>query len=284
MQSLIRYWHLDGLMAVFLDGLMAVFLIGLCIGYFYLVDFKIERKSKYFFSGYTLIILAVASPLHFLGENYLMSAHMATHVILLLIAAPLLVVGFPENGNKNIRVFSAWLSRHPWFPWITGVCTMWFWHVPVIFNWLLWHTDAFNGGFISINIRSDIHLISLLLTGMLFSWPVAGPVKSSRITPVNAVLYLSAACIFCSLLGLMITFSPGGIYTPYEHITDRFGFLHMIRDENGLTSLVDRQMAGLIMWVPGCLIYLSASIYILMKWFKEKREQPVFTTNPLDHD
>jgi len=33
-------------------------------------------------------------------------------------------------------------------------------------------------------------------------------------------------------------------------------------------------MAGLIMWVPGCLIYLSGSMYLLMKWFREKKEKP----------
>jgi putative membrane protein len=260
MRSLFTYWHLD--------GLMAVFLVGLCLGYFYLIDFHITKKSRYFFTGYLLIILSVASPLHFLGENYLMSAHMASHVLILLIAAPLLVMGIPgELNNKYLNRFSEGLVKHPWLPWMIGVCIMWFWHIPVIFN-QLFHGDP-------LHILQNIHLISLILAGIIFSWPILGPVKNHPIAPLNAVLYLSAACIFCSILGLLITFAPAGVYTRYMHISDEFGFLNSIRNENGVSILVDQQMAGLIMWVPGCIIYLSDSMYLLMKWFREKNTTPV---------
>jgi putative membrane protein len=277
MRSLITYWHID--------GIMAIFLIAICVGYFYLDGFKIYKKSIYFFSGYGLIILSVASPLHFLGQKYLMSAHMTSHVILLLIAAPLLILGIPDNlHNKYLNRFSEVLIKYPWLPWMVGVCIMWFWHIPIIFNRLFETTDQMgvSGGFHSILIFQDIHLVSLVIAGILFSWPVVGPAKSSRLKSVNAVLYLSAACIFCSILGLLITFAPMGIYTHYIHITDRFGFLNIIRNENGISAVEDQQIAGLIMWVPGCLIYLSASMYLLMKWFKEKSEQPVIVTNQMN--
>lgn len=264
MRSLVTYWHLD--------GLMAVFLVCLCLGYFYLIDFHITKRARYFFAGYSLIILSVASPLHFLGENYLMSAHMASHVLILLIAAPLLVMGIPRDlNNKYLNGFSDGLVIHPWLPWMTGVCIMWFWHIPVIFN-QLFHED-------SIHFLQNIHLISLVFAGMIFSWPILGSVKSHPIAPLNAVLYLSAACIFCSILGLLITFAPAGVYTRYMHPGDRFGFLNSIRNENGISSLVDQQMAGLIMWVPGCVIYLSASMYLLMKWFREKNTSTVLSNH-----
>jgi putative membrane protein len=260
MRSLYTYWHLDGLMAIFLTCL--------CLGYFYGAGFHLSKKSRYFFAGFGLIILSFASPLRFLGENYLMSAHMTSHVLILLIAAPLLVLGVPEiTGNKYLDPFSELLIRHPWLPWMAGVCIMWFWHIPIIFNRL------FEGRF--ANIFHNIHLISLVLSGILFSWPVLGPIKTKRIAPLNAVLYLSAACIFCSILGLLITFAPSDIYTRYNHIHDRFGFLNMIRNENGISAIVDQQMAGLIMWVPGCIIYLTASMYLLMKWFRGENNQPV---------
>jgi putative membrane protein len=264
MHSLFTYWHLD--------GFMVILLLFICFGYINLTGFKIVKKSGYFITGLILVILSIASPLHFLGENYLMSAHMLSHVILLLIASPLLVAGIPDNiENRFLIRFSVMLSKYPWLGWMAGVCIMWFWHVPIIFNRL------FAGPY--LNVLQNIHLISLMVAGILFSWPVFGPFKSYRMAPLNAVLYLSAACIFCSVLGLMITFAPMGIYTPYIHPEDRFGFLNMIRNNNGISAVADQQMAGLIMWVPGCLIYLSASIFLLMKWFREKNEQPVFA-NP----
>ena len=267
MRSLFTYWHLD--------GIMAMFLILICIGYFYLTGFRLVMRSTYFFAGLLLIIVSVASPLQFLGENYLMSAHMASHVMLLLIATPLLVMGIPENThNKFIMVVSKKLSKIPWVSWMAGVCIMWFWHIPSIFNQLYESHDLLNNNVLYNNhALQNIQLISLVIAGILFSMPIIGPVKSNRMTPVNAVLYLSAACIFCSILGLLITFAPQGVYTHYAHITDHFGFLDMIRNEDKISVLVDQQMAGLIMWVPGCLIYLTASMYLLMKWFRQKNGQ-----------
>jgi putative membrane protein len=269
MYSLISYWHLD--------ILMVGFLISICLIYYFMDGFSDHKKSRYFIAGYGLIILSVASPLRFLGENYLMSAHMTSHVILILLAAPLMVMGLPDSESKNMMRFSGSLSNHPWLPWITGVCVMWFWHIPSVFNALFQSGPVGEG--IHLTVLSDIHLISLVLAGILFSWPVVGPVKQKRLITVNAVLYLSAACIFCSILGLMITFAPSGVYTHYEHITDHFGFLQMIRNEDGISALMDQQVAGLIMWVPGCLIYLTASIWLLMKWFKEKNSQPVLAAH-----
>src|SRR5271154_2232239 len=117
MRSLYTYWYLD--------GPMAVFLIRLCLGYFYLAGFQLVNKSRYFFAGFGLIILSFSSPLRFLGENYLMSAHTISHVLILLIAAPLLVIGIPDTtDNKYLEPFSEFLVNHPWLPWMTGVCIM----------------------------------------------------------------------------------------------------------------------------------------------------------------
>ena len=267
MRTLLSYWHLD--------GSMALFLILLCLGYFYFTGFKIVKESVCFLAGFLLIIISVASPLYFLGQNYLMSAHMLSHVILLLIAAPFIVLGIPEaRNNKLLFKFSENLLKFPWLTWMAGVCIMWFWHIPIVFNRL------FEGNY--SEVLQNIHLISLLLAGILFSWPVIGPVKSSRMAPLNAVLYLSAACIFCSILGLLITFSPAGIYTRYIHTADHFGFLNMIRNQRGISAVVDRQIAGLIMWVPGCLIYLSVSMYLLMNYFKTKNEHSVLVNHNTD--
>ena len=69
--------------------MMVIFLIIICLIYFYLGGFTNNRKSIYFIAGYFLIILSVGSPLHFLGENYLMSAHM-----LLSLPAPRRHIGY----------------------------------------------------------------------------------------------------------------------------------------------------------------------------------------------
>jgi cytochrome c oxidase assembly factor CtaG len=257
---------------------MVFFLIILCFGYFFLNGFDIAKKSVYFFAGFLVLILSIASPLQFLGEHYLMSAHMLTHVMLLLVAPPLMVMGISKNSHHPfLEYFSEKIAARPWIAWFAGVMVMWFWHIPAIFNFTIENNFAGdpNTRYHIQWLLQDLQNMSLVLAGILFCWPIIGPAASKRLVPVKAVLYLTAACIFCSILGLMITFAPANVYTGYAHATDQLGYIHMIRQQ-GVTLLIDQQVAGLIMWVPGCLIYLSASMILLMNWFRGKRGENVF--------
>ena len=128
MRSIFSYWNFDPIVILFLAALFIIYL--------YAIHFKLRRQSLYFFGGILLIILCVASPLHFLAENYLFSAHMVSHVLLLLIAAPLLVGGIPkENRVKKYLLFLS-TNKMKIFAlcWFAGVGIMWLWHIPYIFN------------------------------------------------------------------------------------------------------------------------------------------------------
>lgn len=255
MRSIFSYWHFDPIVVLFLSAL--------CIFYLYAIRFKIKKQSLYFFGGIVLIIVCVASPLHFLGENYLFSAHMVSHVLLLLIAAPLLAGGIPKENR--FRKYFLFLSTHKIkiyaFCWFTGVGIMWFWHIPYIFN------QATSGHGMGLMY---LQWLSLLIGGIIFCWPVINPYHEYRIPSLSAVLYLSMACVFCTILGLMITFAPLGIYSHYLNITDSYGYLNVIRDQWKISAGMDQQAAGLIMWVPCCFIYLTASMIILINWFDRK--------------
>ncbi len=260
MRSIFSYWHFDPIVILFLSAL--------CIVYLYAIHFKLRRQSLYFFAGILLIILCVASPLHFLAENYLFSAHMVSHVLLLLIAAPLFVAGIPKENRfkRNLLSLSSNKIKIFVFCWFTGVGIMWFWHIPYIFN----QATSMNGMGLMY-----LQWLSLLFAGIIFSWPVINPYSDYRIPPLSAVLYLSTACIFCTILGLMITFAPLGIYSHYVNISDPFGYLNLIRNQWKISAAIDQQAAGLIMWVPCCLIYLTASMAILINWFDRKELYPV---------
>ena len=268
MRSIFSYWHFDPIVILFLSVL--------CIMHLYAIHFKLRKQSLYFFAGILFIILCVASPLHFLAKNYLFSAHMVSHVLLLLIAAPLLVAGIPKENRfkkfflklstNKIRIFA--------LCWFTGVGIMWFWHIPYIFN------QATSGHGMGMMY---LQWLSLLVGGIIFCWPVINPCREYRILPLSAVLYLSTACAFCTILGLMITFAPLGIYSHYVNIADTYGYLHVIRNQWKISAGIDQQAAGLIMWVPCCFIYLTASMAILINWFDKKELYPVPETAAINN-
>lgn len=271
MRSLFSYWHFD--------SITLGFVVLLCLLYLYALRFKLKKCSVYFFTGILLLLVCVASPLHFIGEHYLFSAHMTAHVLLLLIAAPLMIAGIPEENRfkKGLIKLSEILSKKPFVSWLAGVSIMWFWHIPYIFNQLFVMHDMSHGSAHSMSAFMYIHMLSLLMAGIIFSWPIINPYPQYRLASLAGVLYLSSACVFCSLLGLLITFAPVGTYTNYIGTMDAYGYLPMIRNSWGISAAADQQMGGLIMWVPCCFIYLSASMYLLIKWFDNKKEAPSFS-------
>mgnify|MGYP001551267098 FL=1 len=160
MRSIFSYWNFDPIAIIFLSLL--------CIVYLYAIHFKLKKQSLYFFSGIILIIVCVASPLHFLAENYLFSAHMVSHILLLLIAAPLLVGGIPKENR--FKKFFLTLSSNKigifLLCWFTGVGIMWFWHIPSIFN------QATSGHGMGLMY---LQWLSLLIGGIMLSCPLIKP-------------------------------------------------------------------------------------------------------------
>ena len=115
-------------------------------------------------------------------------------------------------------------------------------------------------------------MLSLLVLGAFFIWPVFTPVKWKKLNALQSSLYLFTACVGCTVLGIFITFAPQDLYTTYLNGSDP-AILSLIRDNWGITPDVDQQMGGLIMWVPACFVYLSYILISLSKWFTSTEQE-----------
>lgn len=215
----------------------------------------------FFIPAILLLIVCFFSPLSVLSEYYLFSAHMVVHVLLLLIIAPLLVLSIPVNSFTS---FFSFFRKYPFISWITGVGIMWFWHIPGIFNNIMknMHQEA--------SLIRLIEIVSLLVAGIIFSAPVIHLNKQVRINALTGVVYLFTACIGCSALGILISFAGANTYHHYLAMHDLYGLNEVITEKWQLTQMIDQQIAGLIMWVPCCLVYVCGAMYLLISWFKEK--------------
>ena len=278
MNQLINFWSFDLVSA----GL----LIGLALVYGFVSGWRLRPGAGLYLTGLLLIGLVQSSPLHFLGMYYLLSAHMVGHMLLLLVCAPLLVLGLPKKAspgaNGYLTSFSLFLQQHPWSGWLICLTTMWFWHIPAVHDALIPPALAYGEvGAIPLctlagtatsplaNLLHSLQPISLLLAGICFAWPILGPQREYRLHPLTGVAYLFTACVGCSLLGMLITFAPVGTYAVYSG-ADYYGIGNLVRQSWGLSRAADLQTAGLLMWVPGCFIYLTGALYLLMSWLGEK--------------
>lgn len=215
-----------------------------------------------FWSGWASLAVALVSPLHPLGE-VLFSAHMVQHEILMLMAAPLLVLSRPlvaflwalpmhwrkalGRWSKKKLIMSSWIFlTAPLSAWFIHAVAIWAWHAPYLFQ---------------LTLRNDLahtaqHL-SFFLTAVLFWWAVF--YAHGRKAYGAAFLYVFSTAIHTGILGALLTFSPHLWYPAYSRTTAPWG----------LTPLEDQQVGGLIMWVPASLVYLAAGLAIFAAWLKE---------------
>ena len=83
-----------------------------------------------------------------------------------------------------------------------------------------------------------------------------------------AFAYLGAAMLSTTILGILITFAPVGVYSAYLRPHDSLGILGTLRQSWGLTTEADQELGGLLMWVPGGLVYLCAIMAVLARWYR----------------
>jgi putative membrane protein len=220
----------------------------------YLWTFGVNRRILYLLVGLGVFVLTLVSPLNALAAGYLFSAHMLQHILLLLIVPALLLMSLPRWVSLGSR---SWLIDNPFVGWIAGVGAMWLWHARPLCN-----------AAVSSQLVNALQICSLLLLGAIFWRQILAPREEERLSPPGAVLYLFSACVACSILGILITFSPVSVCPIYAQPgADRLGILNLIQANWGITPDKDQQVGGLLMWVPMCLVYLSAIVAQLARWF-----------------
>ena len=243
--------------------LLLVACAAVILGYVVITRFRSSVKATFFLSGVLLLFLSLISPLDMLAHGYLFSAHMVQHIILLLIAPLLLLLGIPSSIVEKflLRPGAAAVEsvlRRPVVAWLAGVGAMWVWHIPALYEASL--QDE------SLHV---IQGISLLVAGVIFWWPIFSPLGQSRLDPLVSVLYLFSACVGCTVLGVVITFAPAGLFaTAHPHTVDTQGIAMLVRNGWGISPKVDQQIGGLLMWVPCCFLYISIIMVSLARWYK----------------
>lgn len=224
-----------------------------------------RKRQIMFWAGWGTLAIALASPLDPLGEE-LFAAHMVQHELMMLIAAPLLVLarpgapllrGLPRWGaravgtvlrGRRLRRFWDWLAS-PLIAWLVHLVVLWGWHVPALFS----------AGLQNTWVHALQHL-SFLWVALLFWWAL---VRSSKRGSAVGVIYLFTTAIHASVLGALLTFAPSVWYTPYLASAPHWG----------LSALEDQQLGGLIMWMPSGLVFIAAALVEVAGYMRDSQRR-----------
>jgi putative membrane protein len=217
----------------------------------------LRRQRIFFLGGWLALAVALVSPVHAMG-SVLFSAHMVQHELMMTVAAPLLVLGFPfmpilwslpQNTRKTLgRTLSRRVVRDSWKLVSSPVSAtllhggaIWIWHAPTFYN---------------ASVRSElVHSLqhySFIVTALVFWWALLGA-RKFRGQPGLTVMCLFITAMHTSLLGALLATSDLPLYAAYGSTTAW-----------GLTQLEDQQLGGIIMWVPGGIPYVVAALLLLL--------------------
>ena len=227
--------------------------------------------------GLAVLFIALASPIA-TYDTTLFSVHMVQHVLLTLVAAPLLVMGTPitlllryssaaTRRRVILPILHSWPVRIISFPvvtWIIFAAVMWGSHFSPLFN---------------ASLDDDgIHLLEHALylgAGLLFWWPVVGADPSPWRLPHPArIAYLFLGMPQSSFLGLAIFSAPAVLYSHYETLVRPWG----------PTPLEDQAFAGGLMWVLGDMVFLIALVLAVWVWLRAEEREGARLDAQLDRD
>lgn len=229
------------------------------------------------YGGLAVLLIALQSPIE-AYDTTLFSVHMVQHLLLTMVAAPLLALGAPitlllraSSPQTRQRLILPLLHSHPLrvvsFPvvtWLLFAGVMWASHFSALYDAAL--------------DNEAIHVLEhglYLSVAMLFWWPVVGADPSPWRLPHAARLgYLFLGMPQSSFLGLAIFSAPGVLYPHYATLERTWG----------PSPLVDQQLAGGIMWVGGDLVFLVALILAVWTWLRADEAEAVRVDSRLERE
>jgi putative membrane protein len=219
-------------------------------------------RAVAFVCGWLALVLALWSPLDRAAAGSF-AFHMVQHEVLMLVAAPLLVAGrglptflwsLPHDARvvlgRRLRARSlrrGWtLLTAPLSAWLLHAVALWGWHVPAFFN-----------AAVTSGVVHEWQHATFLVTALIFWHALLR--RGTQGARGMALVYLFTTTIHTGVLGALLTFAPRPLYATLDT-----GLL----EATALTPLEDQQLGGLIMWVPGALVYVSIALWLAARWLR----------------
>jgi len=222
--------------------------------------------------GFFFLILALAGPFDVFAYQAFWP-HMIQHLLLSMVAAPLLLISNPmpvflwtlpqllrEGAGELLRpsgqiqkILRLIIRPQVTLPFY--ILILYAWHVPDLF------TMAINNSLVHY-----LQHFTFFLSAMLFWWPIIGPAPlRSKLNYPQRLLYIVLAITPTALIAAIITLSTGVIYDHYLSTSRHWQ----------ISALEDQTIAGIIMWIPGNLVYLTSLTIIFFSWANKEDKRAI---------
>jgi putative membrane protein len=251
-------WSWDPTVLLGLCGLVAAYAMAVRRGLIRGDDdttpwFKRAALRPWFFAaGVAAGFLALQSPIDTGGDDYLLSLHMVQHLLLMMVAPPLVLLGIagmrplPDTVAPRWRAIWTLLTRP--------------WPATIIFNvvLLMWHIPSWYDATLTTQSIHIVEHLTFIAVGVVFWWPIVDPLRGVRTKPVSPFTkmgMLGLAGVPPTVLGFLFVLISAPAYEFYARAPRLWG----------LSAVQDQQIAGVIMFGLGNIIYFVAISIIFLR-------------------
>jgi putative membrane protein len=254
------HWHGHVEVIVGLAVLQGAYLLG--VGpvreRYGLADDVNPRQVATFTAGVLVILFSLVSPIHVLSDRYLFNVHMLQHILLTLVAPPLLILGTPDwllrlllRPNWAFRL--ARLATYPVIAFAVFNIVFAVWHIPALYD-----TSV-----TSHQVHIGEHLM-FMVTAVLMWWPITSVMPElPRLSYPMQMGYLFLLSVAQIIVFAIILFAKEPLYEFYVD-APRI---------SSLSPIVDQQIGAIIMKIGGGLIFLTLFVIIFFRWFGQENQR-----------
>ncbi len=260
-------WALDPRVIAILLLIGGTYVRGWIRGRRLLRDERDAGRLLCFLAGLGVVFLATESPLDSF-DNLFLSAHMTQHLLLMMFAPPLLVLGHPvvpllrglpkQFVKEGLGPFLTWPALRRVLHWLISPPIAW---LVFAFSTIFWHLPNFYDLALRSSAWHGVQHACFFWTGILYWWVVVQPGPGKPHWPRWTLIpYLLAGDIVNTVLSAFFVFSGRVLYPAYEAVR-----------ASRMSAQEDQTLAGLIMWVPGSIIYLVPALVIAVGLLSSER-------------
>jgi putative copper resistance protein D len=224
-----------------------------------------RRRAASFFAGLVVLFFALEGPID-ADADLLLSVHMVQHLLITLVAAPLLLLGTPvilALQASSERTRRRWLLPlvhgrtgrvlgRPAVGWAAFVVVLWGSHLSTVYEAAVRNQP----------IHALEHL-AYLVSALLFWRPIIGLEPGGRLSHGARVLSIFLAMPAMALLGLAISTAPRVLYPTYLAGARALG----------VSALSDQHLAGALMWEAGMFVFVPALALVVLDWMRRDEER-----------
>jgi putative membrane protein len=239
------------------DPSVDVGLVALAAGHAWLARGRGLRLSSslYFVLGLLCIWLALETPIDTLSDRYLDSVHMLQHVLIGVVAPPLLLLGLNrEMAGELVRLPGVRAITEPIPAQLLSATVMIGWHLPAFYDATLY----------SEPLHVAEHL-TFIAGGLLFWWPVIDATAAHsrwRLSPLAKLVYLLIGTFPQDAVALALQFSRTPFYEFYTRVP---------RIVPALDPVTDQTVAGAVLMLFGKSSYFIGAVVVFLRWFSAEQ-------------